>query len=227
MSTPALPAPPETALGHLHDRPRAVLPAPREIVIPVGCRYEVELRPQVPMRGPYWLGFTNAEHLSLENLVFGYMCAFGAHGSVPGAFFDLKCPDKLIPIAGAPVGVGSAVRIVLLNRSDKSLVVELALWGNDQHSIEADRLDGGALQRQHDGEWRARFVALEAAHDALTDQHAALTAELERERESALPAADPACADYNARSRADFKATRERLLPFEPGDVWATPTDES
>lgn len=237
------------AKGLVTDRPRAVLPGPREVLIRPGEVVDVQLRPQRVMRGPYWLGVTQAAHLVVTDLTFGNQCAFDAPGEVPGKFFDVEDIEHLIAIAGAPLSPGYSVRVGLRNVSACTLGVSLCLWGNDVDSVDmADRLEAsGALQRQPDENvWQARALELEGQVWEWERRTAALVAVLQRESESSrrleaermrdrdllipsVAAERDRRVDHERRRDLDASASAAHALTgsFEPGDIWETPTDES
>ena len=127
--------PPHSMFGRIGDRTRVALPVQPSIIQP-GCTATVTLMPQRCMRGPYWLGMTGASHLSVLSLRFGNVCAFNSSGEVPGSFFDVDQPDRLIPIAGQTLNVGNTVAIELRNRECFTVETLVTLWGNDLDELD-------------------------------------------------------------------------------------------
>jgi hypothetical protein len=227
-------APTRPALGGLTERPRAALPAP-PLVLHAGCSGSICFQPQVPMRGPYWLGLTEAASLRVLSVTFGNQCAFRAMGEVPGEFFDVsRGVDKLIAIAGETLSPGMLVRVELRNVTACTLETSACLWGNDIRSLEmmepGESVAGGADSLA----LRARVAELESLVKRWERSTADLLAKLDRERpaEAELPevAAERARrAEHDQRARADRDASWAHHADpgFEPGDVWETPSDES
>lgn len=129
--------PPHSMFGRISDRPRAALPAP-PMVIAAGCSAEVHLCPQRPMRGPYWLGMTAAEHLVVQRLQFGNECVFNSAGDVPGSFFDSRHLDRLIPLSGPVLNCGMRATVTLRNPECFSVETVLTVWGNSIEDCAAD-----------------------------------------------------------------------------------------
>lgn len=123
--------PPHSMFGRVSDRPRVALPGPAGLVVQAGCTKQVVLSPQRMMGGPFWLGLTNAEHLVVCDLRFGQECVFNARGEIPGAFFDARRPERLIPISARCLAPGCCVVVELRNPGCCAVSTEIALWGTD------------------------------------------------------------------------------------------------
>jgi hypothetical protein len=235
----------QSCSGRMTDRPRAALPGPRQgIHLQSGCTAVIDFVPQVAMRGPYWLGLTNAADLVLSALVFGNVSAFCAPGEVPGMFFDVGRPEHLIAIAGAAIAPGLGVRATIRNVSCLTLLVQACLWGNSEASIAlAERAAPGGSAPSS-----ARVAELAAEVDLLRSERLRTAAALDRlqmtvreleeargvERELLIPevAAERARrVEHQTRSHLDRAASLAHhavsVAGFEPGDVWETPSDES
>jgi len=244
---------PQTALGHLHERTRTPLPSV-SVVIQAQSIASIELHPQRPMRGPYWFGVTHAKHLAVRQMLFGYDMAANCNGEMPGEFFDVEHPELLIPIAGKTLNLGQLFSVVLHNHSLTTVDVRTTLWGThyDVEPLDDDhyrpltppltlRRPFACRDIRPLAGVSAHLLALEkcpvchigncgfATAERYRRQTAALLTRLhdaqpttiaDRERENTL----------QARRLADLDATllhTKTHAPFEPGDAWETPSDES
>lgn len=241
LGTPSEPkaAPAQHALGRLNDRPRAALPGPvGGVTIAPGVTVEVVFEPQVPMRGPWWLGMTNAKHMVVSGLQFGNLFAFAASGAVPGEFFDVEDPERLIAVAGRSLQPGMLASVRLRNVSVDTLLVSLCLWGNDEASLacnvvpERGRLGARDLLDLENVLHRP----LPCSHCAVVPRGAVCPVCSEAKPlplgvlVDSLPIA-PAKREYLVRAGVDADATAahvERVaVGYEQGDVWESPSDES
>ncbi len=231
------------ALGHLHEQTRAPCPAP-EIVVQPGQICTIEIMPQRPMRGPYWIGFTNAQHLAIREIRFGMNMATNCQGEMPGGFFDVNHPELLIPIACVPLSLGCTFSATVRNISHLAIEVLTTLWGSlaTDDAPDRPRLPRPFACRAIEPLAGFEFCELStsscpACHlpncgFALAERYRRQSRLLQEELEERRPETIALRQRENtllARREADHDATilHCNRAGYELGDSWETPTDES
>lgn len=181
--------------------PRVPLPFVEQIIRP-GETIELEAFPQLILAGPYWLGIRYADWIDVLSIRFGLNETLVACGAVPAEYlaFDPSKPFPLhmVPIDGPPLVPGMPARLRLRNPTSMTLDCRAVLWGTGEREAKQ-----GPIRRLRESIDRA--LSAESARRAVDGWNEA--AEQARE--------------------ADRIATVEQLRPYEPSDVWESPTDES
>lgn len=234
--------------GLLFAEPRVAVPLGRPILIPSGCTADIEFCPQRPIAGPFWLGLTNADLVSVRHFTIGHDQIFMSYGEVPGEWFDVRDPAALIALDAPLLNLGNVVRLTLRNRSLCNIEVQATLWGSPLETDcfgnvrLPDVVQGHSAPRQfvervtdqlRERREQSKLAELESALADLQSELGELRAELLSRTAPPPPsAADGAHAAFRARVQADNAATAEHVIKrleaaYEPeGAAWATPAWE-
>lgn len=182
--------------------PRVYVPFPAGTIIPPGNTVQLQIMPQVPIGPPYFLGIVGP-HWMLRSLLFGMHTAAMCSGELPAELLehdsDRVWPEGLVPIDAPTLHLGCLISLTLRNDGSGTRALTGGLWGT---ALPAERpfLPPAPARRQR----------------------------LERELLPLLePPKDSEREAHEQRCLADRRVTQAALEPYEDGDVWESPTDES